>query len=660
MRTMLRAVALLLPLILVGAMAPPLAGKAWLLGGAMMLLSAAFGRGWTAWASAPDWPGMSQDALFARINRALSTLWGVVFATSGLALLLGGGPEWRWALMPLGALASALLPRWWATRALERRLLDADPHPWPTPLRGPAAADADTDVAVVGAGIGGLTAAALLAQAGQRVTIFEQHDKPGGFCHCWDGVGTEEGELLHFRFDAGVHDVSGCFDGGTVRELLKRLNLESTLEWRRLDHAFIDGTQRWDPPRGWDAFTASLAARFADQATALRALLGDVRTIFESMYASSAQRGGVPGLPSSVEGLKAFARANPLAVQWMERPFGELLSHHGVQGAARAQMLAMSGYITHDAAGLRVRDVVPLLGYFLHGGHYPVGGSGALAQALADSVLLDGGTLQLSTPVAAVELAPGGQCVQAVRLGDGRRVSCRAVVMNGDAIAALGQLQPAQAVPPALRTELDTLRPATSMFMVHLGVRGEPPALPPVVHLHGPSGALELVLPASVDSTAAPPGHFTIELMQLVPPAEAAEWFADPSATDPVAQRESATYQARKAAKADMMIAAAEALIPDLRARTVFRREGSPVTFRRYGYSTQGAVYGAQGPDGRLGPLPRRSPVAGLVFAGAATAGPGVEPAMIAGAEAADALWPGLLSATPGAAYSKPAFATGT
>ena len=67
--------------------------------------------------------------------------------------------------------------------------------------------------------------------------------------------------------------------------------------------------------------------------------------------------------------------------------------------------------------------------------------------------------------------------------------------------------------------------------------------------------------------------------------------------------------------------------------------------FRRYGYSTLGAVYGSLGPDGRLGHLSRRSPVPGLVFAGAAAAGPGVEPAMIAGAEAADALWPGLLSA---------------
>ncbi|MEN9830065.1 MAG: Hydroxyneurosporene desaturase, partial [Pseudomonadota bacterium] len=38
-------------------------------------------------------------------------------------------------------------------------------------------------IAVVGGGIGGLVAAYDLAQAGHRVTLFEQHAEPGGKIH---------------------------------------------------------------------------------------------------------------------------------------------------------------------------------------------------------------------------------------------------------------------------------------------------------------------------------------------------------------------------------------------------------------------------------------------------------------------------------------------
>jgi phytoene dehydrogenase-like protein len=330
----------------------------------------------------------------------------------------------------------------------------------------------------------------------------------------------------------------------------------------------------------------------------------------------------------------------------MPQPFEALLDHHGISPPARALLKSLAGYVTHDSSRLTVAAQVPLLGYFLRGGHYPVGGSGALAQALADSLALDGGELHLACPVAGVVVSPRGEGLEGIRLSDGRTVATRCVVLAGDAIGALQLLQPSANVPAALRERLHSLSPATSMFSVHLGVRGSPPALPPIVHLHRQGQPrLELVFPSRVDPSAAPQGCFTVELMRLVPPEEAARWFEDPACADPRAQRESASYQQRKAHEGELMLDAAETLIPGLRAAIVFRRDASPLTFRRYGFSTMGSVYGAV--DARTGtaPLRRRSPVPGLVFAGAAVGGAGVEPAMISGAEAADALIPGLLAA---------------
>lgn len=613
--------------------------------GLVMIAGVFAGRPWTAWISASDWTGMTGDPLFLRVNQAVSGVWGLVMITSGVAWWSGAGPLWRWAPTLAGAVVSMLLPPLWVRRQLGERLRQGDPNPWHSPLAPGVAVGApsspqdrspEIDVAIVGAGLGGLTAAALLARAGARVAVFEQHDKPGGFCHCWEGVLVDGAGRRTFRFDGGVHDISGYFDGGTVKNLLHRLELDAALSWRRMDHTFVHDGQRWDVPRGWDAFVAALALRFPADAGALRSLLGDVKTIFESMYATAPIRGGVPGLPSSVAGLQAFARQHPLAVRWMRQPFEALLDHHQVSPPARRLLKGLAGYVTHDPGRLTVAEQVPLLGYFLHGGHYPVGGSGALSQALADSLALDGGELHLSCPVQSVDLAAGGRGIDGLRLEDGRQVRTRCVVLAGDAIGALRLLQPSTAIPPGLREPLGALRPATSMFSVHLGVEGTTPSLPPIVHLHrnGEHG-LEMVLPSVVDPSAAPEGCYTVELMRLVRPEDAAGWF-DGVRGD--------AYLRRKADAADRMIDAAESLIPGLGRSIVFRREASPMTFRRYGFTTMGSVYGVTDAEGRAGPLTRRSVIPGLVFAGSSVGGAGVEPAMISGAEAADALLPGLLA----------------
>ena len=54
----------------------------------------------------------------------------------------------------------------------------------------------ELDAVVVGSGIGGLTTAALMAKAGKKVLVLEQHDRAGGCTHTF----VEQG----FEFDIGI------------------------------------------------------------------------------------------------------------------------------------------------------------------------------------------------------------------------------------------------------------------------------------------------------------------------------------------------------------------------------------------------------------------------------------------------------------------------
>ncbi len=608
-------------------------------------VSLARGRPWTADFARREYAGTEHDPLFLRINRALSALWAVLFGWLALANALHL-PAWA-SLGPvaLGTVLSVLAPRRWVQASLKARLAAQDPHPWPAPdfaaARATAAADA-VDVVVVGAGIGGLTAAALLAQSGLKVLVAEQHTAPGGYAHTWGWTGRDGDATLPFRFDSGVHDVSGVWPGGPVHGVLARLGLGEAIAWQRLHHRFVTDGAAFDVPTDWDAYVNAMAARLPDEAAALRAALADIRTLFEGMYAEAPRRSGIPGSPRSVQGLLDYARAHPLVVRWLDQPFARLLQAHGLSPQAQAMLLGLAGYVTDDAATLTVGDMVPLFGYTLKGGWYPQGGSGVLAQALADAIALDGGTVRLGTPVQRV-LVEGGR-VQGVVLAGGETVRAAAVVLNADLLGAARGLIAPDAWPAATRAALAQRAPACSAFCVHLGVRGGWGDLPALIHLRRGGKGVGIVLPTQADASAAPAGYSTVELIRLLPQDEARTWFADAdtdtteTATDDPATRHSAAYAERKRRLADELIDLAETALPGLRARIVCRTEASPLTFRRYNWSTQGAIYGSTGPK-----LPVKTPIEGLVLAGSATHGPGIEAVVISGALAADALVPGLL-----------------
>lgn len=626
-------------------------------------LSVATGRPWTAEFSAAEYRGSAATPLFKSINMQLSAIWAALFCWIAFASLAGLPAVARWLPLAAGGVASVVLPRLLVRRGLTALAKGDEHNDWPAPdfsvppHRAPDA-DETCDVAIIGAGIGGLTAAALLADSGLKVVVCEQHLVPGGFAHNWlrraRALDRSSHDKLIFRFDSGVHDVSGWQPGGPVRRVFERLGIADDVAWHRLDHRYVLDGKTIDVPRDWRLYAKLLGEHYPGEAAGIAALFEDIFTVFTSMFSTGAKRGGIPGMPADADALLAFAEANPLAVTWRDRPWTEFVARH-VTGAGPLEWIsALGGYITDDIGKTSVGQMVPIYGYYFNGGYYPEGGSGAMADSLVQAIEQRGGRVHLRSPVVRITVDDGaatGLIVEDFR-GKQRRIAATAVVCNADAREAMTGLLDDQSFTRALETQSGRLLPACSAVGISLGLSGSL-QLPPVVHVVTPDGMAGMVIPSMVDPTCAPPGYSVVEILELISHDEARSWFPPAGAdADLDAYRRSPAYIARKAASGDCLIARARQVIPDIDARIVYRSESTPVTYQRYDFSSAGAIYGMTAGGKRL---PARMPLRNLVLAGAATHGPGIEAVVISGACAAEVLRPGLLGAEPVQSRRRPA-----
>ena len=251
--------------------------------GLTALVSVALKRPWTSDYSRAAFAAELASPLFFAVNMLISGLWAVLFLVDAAIIALHAGSLATSAVFGFGALASVFGPRLFIRLILAHVIATAEDYRWPAPRFDRASSDDAVDVAIVGAGIGGLTAAALLADSGLKVAVYEAHVVPGGYCHTFLRKERHDGRPAVYRFDAGPHDFSGVHPGGPVncdpfptrrRRSARLAPARSFLPLRRPNHRL---------PRDWRAYSAELGRQFPADAAGLMALFEEIKAIYDGM-----------------------------------------------------------------------------------------------------------------------------------------------------------------------------------------------------------------------------------------------------------------------------------------------------------------------------------------------------------------------------------------
>jgi phytoene dehydrogenase-like protein len=309
------------------------------------------------------------------------------------------------------------------------------------------------DAVIVGAGIGGLVCGILLAKAGLKVLIAEQHYVVGGYCSTF--------RRKRYVFDAATHFYPLLGNQDTITGRLLR-DMGVPTRWVKMDPVdqfhFPDGSC-FAVPADFDTYLAKLKAEFPDEVASLDAFFAEVRQVY-------------------YHGLLHYFRwrESPRLEPYREQTLRQALDRHF---RSHKLKLLLAADVPHWGSPPErtsfVFDSMLRLSYFL-GNYYPVGGSQVFADDLARRFEALGGHVCLRTLGLKILAKDGKAYGVEVETGlPSRRtrhtMRAERIISNGDLLRTYEEMLGPQDVDPAYVAELRTLRPSMPCFLAHIGLR---------------------------------------------------------------------------------------------------------------------------------------------------------------------------------------------
>jgi phytoene dehydrogenase-like protein len=327
------------------------------------------------------------------------------------------------------------------------------------------------DVVVIGAGLGGLTAGAILARAGRKVLVIERSNSVGGAASSY-----KSGDLF---VEGSLHETSDPHDPRDPKHsVLTRAGVIDAVKWIP-SGAFYQARggplgQPFLLPDNFDAARDALTERFPEARAGIHQLLGEMERIASAM-GTLAQ--GRDALRNPRETLGALLKLLPAIRDWRLSLSQKLDRVFGGNEAVKCALAANLAYYHDDPATLWwVFFAMAQGNYLLSGGRFVQGGSQRLSSALARAVKVAGGDVLVRRIVSGVALDSQGRAstvTHTARDGSDPQVVEGLRIVSNAAPAALAPLMPTAAA-EKLTESYARQAPSISLFALTLGLSKPP------------------------------------------------------------------------------------------------------------------------------------------------------------------------------------------
>jgi len=506
-------------------------------------------------------------------------------------------------------------------------------------------ADANYDVIFIGSGIGTMTAASILTKLHKKkVLVLERHYVLGGLTHTFRRPGNNE-------WDVGVHYIGDMNEGATMRRISDFIS-GGELKWNRMPEPFdlfsypdFDFGQVGNKKQ----FIADLVEKFPDEKEGIQGYFADLRATKRWHYWRLMNE-VMPGV------LKPLAR-------WQMRKdekialslVGDVLDRRFKDPKLKALISSQWGDYGLPPAQAAFATHALVANHYLHGGYYPNGGAGKMAETIIPPIEKNGGTFLINHEVQEI-LVENGKAVGVEVLkkkgksgGDRMRFYAPAIVSCAGAYLTYANLLPENLGKP-LAEDIEDLVPDISTATIYIALKDCPSSLGFKGENHwiftgynhdnyAESTNLKdevakgcyLSFPSLKNPEA---NNHSAELIGFVDWDVFAKWRDEPW------MKRGDAYEAMKQKLADSLFSLVESRHPGFKDLVAYSEVSTPLSTEHFTGAPKGAIYGVMGTPERYKKksLGVRTPIKGLYLTGADAYSLGVGGAMISGVATAGVL----------------------